>query len=98
MTRKHDYRPARHFEPKRDEIERDERKPGESGRDKFKRIAPGRVANVLKPLDVLGNLGCSPNYEYDDGDVAKVMGAIRAKVDQVEHILLTRSRNEPVDL
>lgn len=75
-----------------------ESKRVESGRDKFKRIAPGRVTNVLKPLDVLGNLGCSPNYEYDNGDVAKVMGAIRAKVDEVERILLTRSRNEPVNL
>ena len=75
-----------------------ESKRVESGRDKFKRIAPGRVTNVLKPLDVLGNLGCSPNYEYDNGDVAKVMGAICAKVDEVERILLTRSRNEPVNL
>jgi hypothetical protein len=52
------------------------KKPMESKRDRFLRIAKKRTQNVLKSLDLLGNCGNRNNYEYNDDDVSKMLSAI----------------------
>ena len=53
-------------------------------RDRFYRIAPGRVNKVLERLTFLGKCGDIKNYIYDDEEVRKMFNAIRRKLRKTE--------------
>lgn len=53
----------------------------ESPTDYFKRIAPKRVQNVLKDLDILAACTDKPQYDYSDEQAEKIVTAIQEKVD-----------------
>ena len=57
--------------------------PSESKADKFKRLAEPRVENALKKLKIIGNLAGS-GYEYSGDQVAKILGNLKAAVDELE--------------
>ena len=54
-------------------------------RDNFVRLAESRTNNILKSLDLLGNLSNRSNYSYDDEDVQKIFLALNRKMKEVRH-------------
>ncbi len=55
----------------------------ESKADKFKRLSEPRVESTLKKIKIIGNLAGS-GYEYTAEQVEKILGALKAAVDEVE--------------
>jgi hypothetical protein len=52
--------------------------------ERFKTVAGRRVQKVLDDLEILANCANKATYEYDDGDVRKMMKAINDKVQFVK--------------
>ena len=50
-------------------------KPDETKADAFRRLATSRTNVVLDNIRILGNLA-SPNYEYTEAQVDKIIGAL----------------------
>ena len=53
-------------------------------RDRFKNVAGKRVQKVLDNIDSLSKCANRSNYDYDEGDVSKMLRAIRDKVKVLE--------------
>jgi hypothetical protein len=56
---------------------------GETARDRFLRLAPKRVKQALSSLRVLSNCA-SAAYQYTPEEAEKIIGTIRARVDEIE--------------
>ena len=52
-------------------------------RDNFVRLAESRTNNILKSLELLGNLSNRTNYSYSDEDVQKIFSSLNRKMKQV---------------
>jgi len=63
-----------------------------TNRERFVRIAEGRVNRILDALDSLGNCSNKRNYDYSDADVKKIFSAIESKVK--ETILMFQGTSE----
>lgn len=61
------------------EDEGDER-PGESARERFRRLAQKRVVRTIKDLRLIGNLGNRNNYDYTADEVEKVFRALEKEL------------------
>ncbi|SOB72259.1 Hypothetical protein EHLA_1540 [Anaerobutyricum hallii] len=57
----------------------------ESKRDKFIRLAEKRMDNILKGIDLMGNLSNSNNYEYTQEDLNKIIRTLKSAVSDLEH-------------
>lgn len=64
-------------------------------RDRTIRIAEKRVNALLKGLELLGNMGNTNNYRFEEGEVDKIIDAITTKMEQ-EFALLRGSANRRV--
>lgn len=53
-------------------------------RKKFVRLAEGRTQGALSAIRKIGNLSNRRSYEFDDGDVRKIMKALKEAVGEVE--------------
>ena len=53
-------------------------------RQRFEKIASKRVQKILDDINVLSNCSNRNNYEYYDGDVKRMMSAIRSQLKQLE--------------
>ena len=53
--------------------------------EKFCRLAENRMNNVLKQLELLGNLSNKSSYEYTKEDVDKILKALKNAVSNIEH-------------
>lgn len=56
----------------------------ESKRDKFVRLAENRMNNVLKGIELLGNLSNQNNYEYTQEDLAKIIKTLKGAINDLE--------------
>ena len=63
-------------------------------REKFVRLAESRTNNILKSLDLLGNLSNRSNYSYDDEDVQKIFSALSRKLKDVRKKFDEQSKNK----
>lgn len=54
-------------------------------RNNFVRLAESRTNNILKALDLLGNLSNRSNYTYSDEDVQKIFSALNRKMKEVRY-------------
>lgn len=52
-------------------------------RAKFVEIGEKRMANALKAIHLIGNLGNRNAYEYDTSDVKKIVSALENAVETV---------------
>lgn len=59
-------------------------KPGETPRDRFRRLATLRVNEILKRFKILGNCANRRNYEYDQKDVYKMFEVIEKKMEETK--------------
>jgi hypothetical protein len=53
--------------------------------ERFRRVAAPRVQRVLDSLDNLSKCSNRNNYEYTEGEVEKMLRAIKAKLKNIEH-------------
>ena len=58
----------------------DAAKVEETKADKFKRLAVSRTNKALDAIASIGGLANKTNYEYEDADALKVMGALEAEL------------------
>lgn len=56
----------------------------ESKREKFVRLAENRVNNILKGIELLGNLSNSNNYDYTQEDLTKIIKTLKSAVNDLE--------------
>jgi hypothetical protein len=52
-------------------------------RKKFVELAEKRVNKAIKSIQLVGNLSNRTNYKYDEGDVKKIVAALKKEVDAV---------------
>jgi len=57
----------------------------ETKRDKFVRLAEKRMDNILKGIELMGNLSNSNNYEYTTEDLNKIIKTLKGAVSDLEH-------------
>ena len=57
--------------------------PEETKEAKFKRLAEKRMNNAIAKIGLIGNLAGS-GYEYNADQVQKVLGGLKAAVEEVE--------------
>ena len=53
-------------------------------RDKFVRLAEGRTRSALEAIRKIGNLSNRRAYEYDNGDIKKIVRALRDATNEIE--------------
>lgn len=53
-------------------------------REKFVKLAEGRTQAALEAIRKIGNLSNRRAYEFDDGDVKKIIKALRDGVSELE--------------
>lgn len=53
-------------------------------REKFVKLAEGRVQGALNAIRKIGNLSNRRSYEYEEADVRKIMRALKEAVGEIE--------------
>ena len=53
-------------------------------RNKFVQLAERRTINAISAIRVIGKLGNRAHYEYDDGDVKKIVSALAKEIDALK--------------
>jgi len=53
-------------------------------RKRFEKVAGNRVNNILKTLTSLSKCANKNNYEYDEGDIRKMIKVLKDKLSDVE--------------
>lgn len=61
-------------------------KAKESKRDKFVRLAENRTNNILKGIELLGNLANANNYEYTQEDLNKITRSLKNATAELERL------------
>lgn len=57
----------------------------ETKREKFVRLAEKRMDNILKGIELMGNLSNANNYEYTREDLNKIIRTLKNSVSDLEH-------------
>ncbi len=55
---------------------RTKRDQNENKSERFKRLASLRTNNIIKNVQLLGNLANTNNYEYDEKQISRIFGNI----------------------
>ena len=69
-------------------------KTGETRRNRFVKIAEGRVNRILDGLDSLGKCSNRSNYEYSEEDIKKIFGEIDKKVRDIRTLFQGNTKNK----
>ena len=56
----------------------------ETKREKFVRLTENRMNNVLKGIDLLGNMSNANNYEFTQDDLNKIIKTLKGAVADLE--------------
>lgn len=70
----------------------------ETKHEKFCRLAENRMNNVLKQLELLGNLSNRSSYDFTQQDVDKILKALKSAVANVEHSFRADSKSKKFTL
>ena len=62
-----------------------------SKREKFVRLATGRVNKAIKEIQLIGNLSNRTYYEYSNADIEKIFGELR------EQLRISREKFNPAE-
>lgn len=55
-----------------------------SKREKFRSLAETRTTKALEAIDRIGNLSNTQLYEWEDGELRKILKALRDEISKVE--------------
>lgn len=70
----------------------------ESKREKFVRLAENRMNNVLKQIELLGNLSNRRTYEYNQEDIDSMIKTLKSAVSNLEHTFSADKKNNKFSL
>jgi len=70
----------------------------ESKRDKFCRLAENRMNNILKQIELLGNLSNRNAYDYTDEDIQKMIKTLKVSVNNLEHCFNNEKKGKKFSL
>lgn len=68
--------------------------PGESSRERFRRLAQKRVVRTIKDLRLIGNLGNRNNYDYTTDEVEKIFRALDKELKLARAKFDSRSKDD----
>lgn len=66
-------------------------------REKFVELAESRTVNAIKAIRVIGKLGNKNAYQFDDGDVAKIIRALTKEIDALKSRMSSSGGKELVE-
>ena len=66
-------------------------------RQKFVELAERRTVNAIKAIRIIGKLGNRSHYEFDEGDVRKIVQALTKELDALRSRMLTKGARETID-
>jgi len=77
----------------------DEKKSGakQGKREKFVELAENRTRNAIKAIRVLAKLGNKNAYQYDDGDVSKIIRALNKEIEALKARMSQSGGKETVE-
>jgi hypothetical protein len=64
-------------------------------REKFVQLAESRTVNAIKAIRVIGKLGNKAAYEFSDGDVKKIVGALAREIEALK-VRMTSNRGKEI--
>ncbi len=70
---------------------------GKSKRDKFVQLAENRTVNAIKAIRVIGKLGNKSAYEFDEGDVRKIVAALNREIEALKSRMTSPGGKETID-
>ena len=70
----------------------------ESKHEKFCRLAENRTNNVLKQIELLGNLSNKSAYDFSQQDVDKIIKALKMAISELEHSFTVDSKSKKFTL
>ena len=70
----------------------------ETKHEKFCRLAENRMNNVLKQLELLGNLANRNSYDFNQAEVDKIIKALKSAVSSVEYSFKADSKSKKFTL
>lgn len=62
-------------------------------RERFKRVAEVRTANILNMMRLLGNCANTSNYKYSKKDVKKIFSSLETNLNDVKTLFLQQDNN-----
>lgn len=72
-------------------------KPAKSKREKFVELAERRTKNAIKAIRIIGKLGNSNAYEYDESDVRKIVKALNNEVEAMRNRMSSTKASDEVE-
>jgi ABC-type Fe3+-hydroxamate transport system substrate-binding protein len=66
-------------------------------RIKFVELAENRTINAIRAIRVIGKLANKSAYEYDDGDVKKIINALSREIDSLKARMTSKNGRSEVD-
>ena len=66
-------------------------------RGKFVALAESRTVNAIRAIRVIGKLGNPSAYDYDEGDVKKIVAALSKEVDDLKARMMKKGGKAPVE-
>jgi hypothetical protein len=72
-------------------------KTRQNKRAKFVELAENRTVNAIRAIRVIGKLGNKSAYEYDDGDVKKIINALSREIDTLKARMTSKNGKGEVD-
>lgn len=66
-------------------------------REKFVELAESRTKNAIKAIRIIGKLGNSNAYEYDESDVRKIVKALTNEVEAMKNRMSSTKASEGID-
>ena len=66
-------------------------------REKFVRLAERRTINAIRAIRVLAKLGNKSAYDFDDGDVKKIVNALDREVENLKAKMSAKGSKEVVE-
>lgn len=70
---------------------------GGEKREKFVKLAQSRTVNAIRAIRVIGKLGNKSHYQYDEGDVKKIINALSKEIDALKTRMSEQSGRADVE-
>lgn len=68
-----------------------------SKRQKFVNLAEKRTINAIKAIRIIGKLGNRNAYDYDDGDIRKIVKALNDEIEALKNRMNTNKLSTGVE-
>jgi hypothetical protein len=66
-------------------------------RSKFVELAESRTTTAIRAIRVIGKLGNPSAYEYDEGDIKKIVSALTKEIEDLKARMMKRGGKSAVE-